>query len=180
MWAYYLQQHSNTDARLELAADAFALVHLAGRPDFRTAIARLARMFRKQSKDVLFWRYRAGLLVRRAQILSRTGTEFSLRWGQGLNWFEQIVLPVPLWLGLLILAGMLWLGATLRIKDLEELLALSLVWVVMPALAHYYYMFLRVNLPCTMQARRKAFTFLQTHAPPDLPPERHVTLDDLI
>jgi F0F1-type ATP synthase delta subunit len=168
MWAHYwnltyhLEQQDNMDERLELAADAFALVHLAGRLDFRTTIASIARTFRKKSE---FWRYRAWLLVRRAQILSRTGTEFSLGWGGGLSWFEQITVPVPLWLGLLILAGMLWLGVILSIRDLQELLALSLVWVVMPALGHYYRMFLREKLPYTAQARRKALAFLQAHAP---------------
>jgi hypothetical protein len=180
MWAHYLEQQDNTDERLELVADAFALVHLAGRSDFRSAIARIARTSRKQSK---FWRYRAWLLVRRAQLLSRTG-ELSLGWGRGLSWLEQIVLPVPLWLGLLILASMLWLGATLRIKEWEELLALSLVWVVVPALGHYYRMFLREKLtkklPNTAQGRREALAFLNVHAPPDLPEERHVTLFDLI
>lgn len=63
MWAFYLRQQvrqqGNTDNRLELVADAFALVHLAGRPDFRTAIARIACTFRriartfKRSDDVL-------------------------------------------------------------------------------------------------------------------------------
>lgn len=90
------------------------------------------------------------------------------------------MLPVPLWLGLLILAGMLWLGATLSVKELEELLALSLVWVIVPALGYSYYMFLRVKMPCTMRARREALAFLQVHAPPDLPEERCVKLSDLI
>jgi hypothetical protein len=160
---YYLEQQDNMEERLELVADAFALVHLAGRnaPDFCSDIARIARLFREESK----WRYRAWLLEQRAQILSRPGTEFSLGWGQGINLFEQIVVPVPLWLGLLILAGMLWLGATLSIRDLQELLALSLVWVVVPALGHSYYMFLREELPYTARARRKAVDFLQAHAP---------------
>jgi hypothetical protein len=144
-------------------------VHLVGRPDFRTAIAYIARAFRKQSG---FSRYRACLLVRQAQILSRTG----LGSGQGLNWLEQTMLPVPLWLGLLILTGMLWLGATLSIKDLEELLALSLVWVVVPALFYCYRMLLRsTKLPSTFWGRRKAVDFLRAHAPPELPEELHVT-----
>lgn len=175
MWAYYIPQRGDTDERLEIAADTFALVHLAGTPDFLTTIDRVARTFPEGSEQ-------ARLLIQRAQILSRTGTEVGLlRWEHDLNFlFEQMLLPIPLWPRLLILIGMLWLGVSLTIKDVEELLALSLVWVVVPALWYYYYMFLRVKLPYTAWARRKALVFLQAHAPPDLPPERHVTLSDVV
>jgi hypothetical protein len=172
-----LHQQRNRGERVELVADAFALVHLARRPDFRTTIARIAHMSRKQSK---FWHYRAGLLVRRAQILSRTGSEFSVRWGHGINWLEELVLSVPLWLNLLIFASTLWLGIVLRIKDWKELGALSLLWLVWPALWYYYYQVVRVNLPRTARARRVALKFLKAHAPPDLPEGRQVTLHDLI
>lgn len=158
MWAHYMRQQDNKGDRLELVADAFALVNLAGRPDFRTGIAGVARSSRRSE------RYRAWLLVRRAQILSRSGRRLSLGGGQDLNWFEQL-LPVPLWLCLLMLAGMVWLGVTLSISNLKELLALSLVWVVVPALGHSYYMFLRKELPYTARGRRKALDFLQAHVP---------------
>lgn len=169
MWAHHMEQQGNTYERLELAADTFALVNLVGRPDFLTTIACVTRTFRKGSE-------RARLLIQRAQIFSRTTTEFRVGWEQSLNLFEQTVPSVPLWLGLSILAGMLWLGATLRIKDVEELLALSLVWVVVPALYYYYRMLLRsTELPSTFRGRREALKFLQAHAPRDLPEERRVT-----
>ena len=92
-------------------ADAFALVHLKG-PDFDTAMARIVR--------------------RHAQVLSRTETKSSFIGKLDRIVFGQVPLSMPLWLGLLILAGMLWLGATLSIKEWEELLAWSLVWVSCP------------------------------------------------
>ena len=168
---FFLQQRRNREERVELAADSFALVLLSKRSDFRTIIAHIARTSRKQSK---FSRYRARLLVRRAQILSPKGLEFRLSGWQGENWLAEMLLPIPLWLTLLFFAGMLLLGATLRIKDWKELAVLSFLWLVGPASWHYYYMFVRAKLPRTLRARRVALEFLKAHAPPDLPVERQV------
>jgi len=179
LWAHYfrlyLRQKSNIADRPELLADAFALVHLAGRPDFRAAIARIARRFHNEAKNNLFSRYQARLLVRQAQIQSRKGMK-----GRDQKWAQQIYelmlpAPIPLWLSLPIFAGMLWLGVTLSIKYFEELFALSLIWLIMPVLEHYYYLFLRAELPDTSRARDDALTFLRAHAPPNLPAQHHLT-----
>jgi hypothetical protein len=182
MWTYYfLQQQRNREERCECAADTFALMHLAGRPDFLTTIDYIARDFHKRSENIPFWRYRAELLVQRAQILSRSGSDLSLRQEQCFNWLDEMRLPVPLWLSLLTFAGMFWLGATLRIKDWKELGALSLIWFLWPALWFYYYTFVRVTPTRTGQARRVALKFLQAHTPPDLPEGRQVkTVFDLV
>jgi hypothetical protein len=171
VWGYgFWQQQKNREERVELIADAFALVHLAESSDFRTTIAHIALMSHKQSK---FWHYRARLLVRRAQILSRKESEFGLSWDGG-HWLEEILLPLPLWLTLLLLAGMLWLGATLSIQDWKALGTLSFLWLIGPASWYVYYIFVRAPFHRIARARREALKFLQSHAPPDLPVERQV------
>ena len=92
----------------------------------------------------------------------------------------QFVVPMPPWLAIIIIGVVLWLGATLSINSVEELLVLGLVWVVCPASGHYYYMFLRKKRPLTSQARQEALSFLNDHAPGDVPKEQRVTVFDLV